>query len=406
MLRRCRQSRWLWLAVVFLSVSIVTCADCTERHHHHHHHHQHHYKHHGTRHSSSQPELQLLSSSQLEKIPSLPLADMGEPSCPNCVLPDRQKEPQQQSGGGGGGSSSSDEIRLETIKRQILSKLGLKEKPNVTSPVPREVIMETLYRAEETGDQQDGGGSGSGSSGIMFEDDSAVPPSTRPPESEPDDFYGRTSEIIAFAEPGHTLNGQTLLEFSHAQDLGGGAGGAGSELRVKAATLWVRVDFRSPLHRAFRHNVPDKNLTLWVFTVTQQLQMNATHLSGIRRVHGDGGVAAGGALHAGLAEVRPDGHGARLVLVGGGGPRAPEAAGGLLRLRRARGGRPVPRARRGRPQQGPAAAVPGGAHRPHGDPASAASGAGLHRGPRGAVLQAAVLRQLQTVGLGRLDHCP
>lgn len=76
---------------------------------------------------------------------------------------------------------------------------------------------------------------------------------------------------------GHTLNGQPLLEFAHPHDLGGGAG---TELRVKAATLWVRVDFRSPLHRAFRHNVPDKNLTLWIFTVTQHLHTNTTHLSG------------------------------------------------------------------------------------------------------------------------------
>jgi hypothetical protein len=58
--------------------------------------------------------------------------------------------------------------------------------------------METLYRAEETGDQQDGSGSGGG----IMEDDSAGPASTRAPESEPDDYYGRTSEIIAFAEPG------------------------------------------------------------------------------------------------------------------------------------------------------------------------------------------------------------
>jgi len=58
--------------------------------------------------------------------------------------------------------------------------------------------METLYRAEETGDPPDGSGSGSGT----VEDDIAGPSSTRPPESEPDDFYGRTSEIIAFAEPG------------------------------------------------------------------------------------------------------------------------------------------------------------------------------------------------------------
>jgi inhibin beta len=146
----------LWLTVVlFLSVSIVTCADCTERHHHHHHKHQ---------------------------PPPLPSAP-----CPNCVQPEQKR----------------DEIRLETIKRQILSKLGLKEKPNVTSPVPREVILETLYRAEETGDdQQHSGGSGLVTQRVPYDDDSPAPSSTRPPESEPDDFYGRTSEIIAFAEPG------------------------------------------------------------------------------------------------------------------------------------------------------------------------------------------------------------
>jgi inhibin beta len=95
-----------------------------------------------------------------------------------------------------------DEIRLETIKRQILSKLGLKEKPNITSPVPREVILETLYRAEETGGRQDGGLVAQ--EHVHADEDSPGPSSARPPESEPDDFYGRTSEIIAFAEPGET----------------------------------------------------------------------------------------------------------------------------------------------------------------------------------------------------------
>ena len=93
-------------------------------------------------------------------------------------------------------------------------------------------------------------------------------------------FAMQSVHTSASCPTGHTLNGQPLLEFSHAHDVGGAAGGAGSELRVKAATLWVRVDFRSPLHRAFRHSVPDKNLTLWVFTVTRQLQTNTTHLSG------------------------------------------------------------------------------------------------------------------------------
>ena len=179
MLRRCRQFRWLWLTVVFLSVSMVTGAGCTERHHQHHQ--QHHYKHQRPQHSAK-PELQLLPSSQLEQIPPSPS------DCPNCL----QQEDKRDS------TQNSDQIRLETIKRQILSKLGLKEKPKVTSPVPRDVIMETLHRAHETADPQDGSGSGSGT----IEDDGAGPSSTRPPESEPDDFYGRTSEIIAFAEPG------------------------------------------------------------------------------------------------------------------------------------------------------------------------------------------------------------
>lgn len=170
--------------LVFLSVSMGTGADCTERHHQHHHHYKHQHPHQDTRHSA-QPELQLLPSSQLERIPPLPS------DCPNCIQRDQRRDRTQ----------NSDVIRLETIKRQILSKLGLKEKPNVTAPVPREVIMETLYRAEETGDQQDG----SGSDARIMDDDSAGPASTRAPESEPDDFYGRTSEIIAFAEPGKNV---------------------------------------------------------------------------------------------------------------------------------------------------------------------------------------------------------
>lgn len=75
---------------------------------------------------------------------------------------------------------------------------------------------------------------------------------------------------------GHTLNGQPLLEFSHFDDLE--EQGVSPELRVKVATLWVRVDFRPSVPREFR-NGPDRNLTLWLFKVTK-LHSNATHLSG------------------------------------------------------------------------------------------------------------------------------
>ncbi|XP_066995455.1 inhibin beta chain isoform X2 [Anabrus simplex] len=74
----------------------------------------------------------------------------------------------------------------------------------------------------------------------------------------------------------HRLNGQTLLEFSHFQDLD--KDGSGVELRVKSATLWVKVDFRASLPRAFRHSLQDRNLTLWLFKVTRPPAQ--LHLSG------------------------------------------------------------------------------------------------------------------------------
>lgn len=43
-----------------------------------------------------------------------------------------------------------DSLRIENIKFQILSKLGLKTKPNVTNTLSRQVIMDTLQRADET----------------------------------------------------------------------------------------------------------------------------------------------------------------------------------------------------------------------------------------------------------------
>lgn len=42
----------------------------------------------------------------------------------------------------------SDRVRLESIKRQILTKLGLTHKPNVSHPLPKQFIWETIYRAD------------------------------------------------------------------------------------------------------------------------------------------------------------------------------------------------------------------------------------------------------------------
>lgn len=102
--------------------------------------------------------------------------DFGESVCPTCYF-----------------ERNSDEIRLEAIKRQILSKLGLKEKPTIKLPVPREIVFETLSRAGEVDDDLFRGGDDNSK---QTEAEEEVV------ESEPDDFYGRTSEIITFAEPG------------------------------------------------------------------------------------------------------------------------------------------------------------------------------------------------------------
>ncbi|XP_018795627.1 PREDICTED: uncharacterized protein LOC108973067 isoform X3 [Bactrocera latifrons] len=45
-------------------------------------------------------------------------------------------------------SAHSDHARLESIKRQILTKLGLKQKPNVFHPLPKQFIWDTIYRAD------------------------------------------------------------------------------------------------------------------------------------------------------------------------------------------------------------------------------------------------------------------
>jgi hypothetical protein len=72
-------------------------------------------------------------------------------------------------------------VRTEAIKQQILSKLGFRAKPNISSAIPHEVLLETMRIVDDTRtvrkpDVQD------------FEFD--------------DDEQPQTSEIISFAEPG------------------------------------------------------------------------------------------------------------------------------------------------------------------------------------------------------------
>ncbi|XP_060533048.1 inhibin beta chain [Cylas formicarius] len=142
------------------------------------------------------------------------------PSCPNCLFDKQDRE-----------KIETDKLRLEAIKRQILQKLGLRSKPNVTHSLPREVVLETLYRAEE---------------GEFFPDFGAEEeyPTTSEKSGgtevvDADDFYGRTSEVISFAEEGSRVNQNRLLEFKVSPET---SGQMGQEFRVREAVLWLKAD--------------------------------------------------------------------------------------------------------------------------------------------------------------------
>lgn len=68
---------------------------------------------------------------------------------------------------------------------------------------------------------------------------------------------------------GKLLNGQRLLEFSITTD----DRSLHQELRVRVATLWVKVDLRPGIslpHKKFRRLHHDKkSLTLWVFRLVE-----------------------------------------------------------------------------------------------------------------------------------------
>nr|CAD7430843.1 unnamed protein product [Timema monikensis] len=170
--------------------------------------------------SSSRSNI-MSSAAQLNNLPQMPLADSplhgktpffdtkilssAAVSCLDCILVNEKKTESHHSSKTLQSKSEhededtflsdDDSVRLESIKRQILSKLGLISKPNISSSIPREVVLQTLGRANvikgsvEIGERQHD---------IIYQ---SPPEELLSPEVEIDDFYGHTSEIITFAEP-------------------------------------------------------------------------------------------------------------------------------------------------------------------------------------------------------------
>lgn len=119
-------------------------------------------------------------------------------------------------------SQLSDHSRLEAIKFQILLKLGLKNKPNFTSSMTKQFILDTLRRSGDpvlhTNELKMMFQSSDSKDDVVLsqlikqkthnhsktEDERAesVPETQSDFDEEFEDFYGRTREIIAFAEKG------------------------------------------------------------------------------------------------------------------------------------------------------------------------------------------------------------
>jgi len=109
----------------------------------------------------------------------------------------------------------SDTNRLEAIKQQILLKLGFKNKPNITNTLPKQFAIDTLRRTGDPTFNFDQHATlllqaGDVSSFDVMEqlnqlkegNASHVNETQQEDDNDFDDFYGKTREIIIFADRG------------------------------------------------------------------------------------------------------------------------------------------------------------------------------------------------------------
>ena len=85
------------------------------------------------------------------------------------------------------GAEASHLLRLESIKMQLLSKLRLQHKPNVSNGLSRQLLLDTVLRSSEPS-------ADIGDEAVGIESYRDIPLE--------DDYYAKTSKIFSFAEPG------------------------------------------------------------------------------------------------------------------------------------------------------------------------------------------------------------
>lgn len=137
----------------------------------------------------------------------------GSPSCVSCGLPAMEK-------------SAEERLMIEIAKQQLLEKLHLKERPNITQTVPRVALLTALRRLHSGRVRQDG----------TLELENNLP--------KKDQGY----EIVSFADMNETESGDGAnlsLTFQFLQE-------RGQNIQVLQSSLWIYVRSSVDPHRDTR----------------------------------------------------------------------------------------------------------------------------------------------------------
>ncbi|KAM4581837.1 inhibin beta B chain [Fundulus diaphanus] len=96
-----------------------------------------------TSHWRMTPSFSLMSLLLLTTLPLKSLWVSGSPACASCGLPAMEKDAEQR-------------LMIEIAKQQLLDKLHLKERPNITQTVPRAALLTALRKLHSGRVRQDG----------------------------------------------------------------------------------------------------------------------------------------------------------------------------------------------------------------------------------------------------------
>lgn len=163
------------------------------------------------------------------------MAEERNVGCPLCRVPATPLEP-----------GAERQIMMELVKQQILEKLHLKERPNITHPIPRLAVANALRRLNPGKARLEG-------LRAAFNLDG---------QGENPDAGQQSFKIISFAKSEHSSDTKARLRFQFTRE-------KGQNVHILHAHLWLY--FESPITR-------ETNLTLRLF-LTQEDSSTRTFVS-------------------------------------------------------------------------------------------------------------------------------